>query len=150
MNKKIKRERASQPGGSTAVDHDSDSDYLIDKDEEYPFACLICKKPYVKPVQTKCKHYFCESCAINRYMIDPRCAVCKENTNGIFNMAHKLAKKVEKRLLKEKEAQKQEENKEEDKDIAEDHKEEDKDIAEDLKEESPEEPQQSEDEEENE
>jgi len=100
---KQKRER-SQAGGGPVEEHDSDSDYLIDKDEEYPFACFICKNPYVKPVQTRCKHYFCESCAINRYMIDPRCFVCKENTNGIFNMAQKLAKLIQKR--KEREEQK--------------------------------------------
>jgi len=98
---KQKRERSNQWGVASTEGHDSDSDYLIDKEEEYPFACLICKKPFVKPVQTKCKHYFCESCAINRYMIDPRCAVCKENTNGIFNVAHKLAKLVEKRKERE-------------------------------------------------
>jgi len=97
---KLKRERISQPGGHIET-HESDSEYLIEKDEEFPFACLICKKPFVKPVQTKCKHYFCQSCAVNRYMIDPRCAICKDNTNGIFNVAHKLAKLVEKRKEKE-------------------------------------------------
>jgi len=97
---KIKRERMGQPGGPMEG-HDSDSEFLIEKDEEYPFACNICKNPFVKPVQTKCKHYFCQSCAVNRYMIDPRCAVCKDNTNGIFNVAHKLAKLVDKRKEKE-------------------------------------------------
>jgi RING finger protein 113A len=98
---KLKRERANQPGGGQAAGHDSDDDYLIDNDNELPFACLICKDPFVKPVQTKCKHYFCESCAINHYMIDPRCAVCKENTNGIFNVAHKLVKEIQRRKAKD-------------------------------------------------
>lgn len=28
-------------------------------EEEVPFACLICRKPFVEPVVTKCGHYFC-------------------------------------------------------------------------------------------
>lgn len=45
--------------------------YEIDSDEEedaLPFACFICKEPFTKPVVTKCKHYFCEKCALNRYV----------------------------------------------------------------------------------
>jgi len=94
---KVKREFRANHSEGPMPDHNSDDEYIIDKGEGYPFACTICKKPFVKPVQTKCKHYFCESCAIDRYMIDPRCAICKENTNGIFNVALKLAKICEQR-----------------------------------------------------
>ncbi len=38
-----------------------------DEDDPLPFACFICRKPWEEaknPVVTKCKHYFCESCAL--------------------------------------------------------------------------------------
>jgi RING finger protein 113A len=37
------------------------------KDDDLPFACYICRKPWGEakdPVVTRCKHYFCESCAL--------------------------------------------------------------------------------------
>jgi RING finger protein 113A len=36
---------------------DSDEDAL-------PFACYICRQPFEDPVVTRCKHYFCEHCAL--------------------------------------------------------------------------------------
>ena len=30
-----------------------------EEEEEVPFACLICRKPFTEPVATKCGHYFC-------------------------------------------------------------------------------------------
>ncbi|KAF9588596.1 hypothetical protein IFM89_013448 [Coptis chinensis] len=35
-----------------------------DDDEKLPFACFICREAFVDPVVTKCKHYFCEHCAL--------------------------------------------------------------------------------------
>ena len=39
-----------------------------EEDDDLPFACFICRKPWAEcgsdPVVTKCKHYFCESCAL--------------------------------------------------------------------------------------
>lgn len=35
-----------------------------DDDNELPFACFICRQPFVDPVVTKCKHFFCEHCAL--------------------------------------------------------------------------------------
>lgn len=47
---------------------DSDVEEASDEDEDsLPFACLICREPFTlekNPVVTKCKHYFCESCAL--------------------------------------------------------------------------------------
>ena len=39
---------------------------LTDEDDEdsLPFACFICRNSFVDPVVTKCKHYFCEHCAL--------------------------------------------------------------------------------------
>ncbi|KAL8494946.1 hypothetical protein ACS0TY_019203 [Phlomoides rotata] len=37
-----------------------------DEDDEnaLPFACFICREPFVDAVVTRCKHYFCEHCAL--------------------------------------------------------------------------------------
>lgn len=47
--------------GHVHVYGDDDDD---DDDDELPFACYICREPFVDPVATKCKHYFCEHCAL--------------------------------------------------------------------------------------
>ena len=48
--------------------HDSDEENAEhdeeDEDDSLPFACFICRQPFVDPVVTKCKHYFCEHCAL--------------------------------------------------------------------------------------
>ena len=38
-----------------------------EEDDGLPFACLSCRRPWEEcknPVVTKCRHYFCESCAL--------------------------------------------------------------------------------------
>lgn len=47
-------------------DGDEDAAEQSDEDDEdaLPFACFICREPFVDPVVTKCKHYFCEHCAL--------------------------------------------------------------------------------------
>ncbi len=62
---------------------------------DLPFACHICRKEFTDPVVTICKHYFCSKCALDRYNggKNPKCAVCGQNTQGIFNTAHALKKK---------------------------------------------------------
>ena len=50
------------------------------------------------PVVTRCKHYFCEQCALKRNAkkgSGGRCAVCEAPTGGIFNVAHNIARRVE-------------------------------------------------------
>ena len=68
-----------------------------EKDEEYPFACHICRKSFTKPVETVCGHYFCESCALKRYAKRASCAVCGKKTGGIFNTAKGLELAIERR-----------------------------------------------------
>ena len=60
--------------------------------EGIPFACIICKKPYTNPIITKCGHYFCEACALQRYRKSPSCAACGAGTGGVFNGAKNLKK----------------------------------------------------------
>jgi RING finger protein 113A len=73
---------------------DEDDDALL---ESIPFACIICKTPYKNPILTKCGHYFCEACALQRYRKNPSCAACGAGTGGVFNVAKKLSKLLEKR-----------------------------------------------------
>jgi RING finger protein 113A len=84
--------------GKTAEDDDDDDDdELLDS---IPFACIICRKPYQNPIITKCGHYFCESCALQRYRKNPSCAACGAGTGGVFNTAKKLNALLEKKREK--------------------------------------------------
>ena len=74
---------------------DSESD-----DDQLPFACAICRGGFTDPVMTRCGHYFCESCALNRARKTAKCFVCEENTNGIFNAAPKIVAKMKERREK--------------------------------------------------
>ena len=60
--------------------------------EGIPFACIICKKSYTNPIVTKCSHYFCEACALQRYRRNPSCPACGAGTGGVFNGAKNLKK----------------------------------------------------------
>ncbi|EMD33714.1 hypothetical protein CERSUDRAFT_117790 [Gelatoporia subvermispora B] len=68
-----------------------------DSDEDVPFACLVCRKPYTDPVVTRCGHYFCSACAIRRFAKTPKCAACGAPTAGIFNRADKVIAKLKKK-----------------------------------------------------
>ena len=78
-----------------------EGEYFIgsDDDEELPFACHICRKPFTNPVETRCKHFFCEKCALRRYSKKGKagCAICGKPTLGIFNINEKFSKKVRER-----------------------------------------------------
>uniref|UniRef100_A0A0K0F961 RING finger protein 113 homolog (inferred by orthology to a C. elegans protein) n=1 Tax=Strongyloides venezuelensis TaxID=75913 RepID=A0A0K0F961_STRVS len=74
---------------------DSDDKYVIKNDEEKdstPTECPICEKEFTNPVITNCKHFFCQSCAINNFRKSKKCFTCGENTNGIFKNADKILK----------------------------------------------------------
>lgn len=82
---------ASEPKANA---DDSSSD---DSDEDIPFACLICRRPYTDPVVTRCGHYYCSACAIKRYGKTPKCLACSTPTGGIFNRADKVIDKMRKK-----------------------------------------------------
>jgi SUMO ligase MMS21 Smc5/6 complex component len=70
--------------------------------EEVPFACHICRKEFSHPVITKCGHFFCEKCAIERYNNgDKTCSICKEKLNGVFKNAKSILEKKKKKLVVE-------------------------------------------------
>ncbi|KAI9822977.1 MAG: RNA-splicing factor [Phylliscum demangeonii] len=90
------------------ADADADEEAMLEK---IPFACIICKKAYCNPVITRCGHYFCEDCALQRYRKTPACVACGAGTGGVFNAAKQLRKLLEKkreRARKRKEAQRAE------------------------------------------
>ncbi|KZV66682.1 hypothetical protein PENSPDRAFT_612371 [Peniophora sp. CONT] len=82
---------------NAAAEESSDSD---SDEEDIPFACLICRKPYADPIVTKCGHYFCSACAIKRFGRTPKCAACGAPTGGMFNRATTVLEKI--RKMKEK------------------------------------------------
>ncbi|KAI9372515.1 hypothetical protein BJX61DRAFT_439244 [Aspergillus egyptiacus] len=84
----------SQRGAKTGDDDEDDDEEEL---ENIPFACIICRKPYQNPIVTKCGHYFCEACALNRYRKNPSCAACGAGTGGVFNVAKKLNNLLEKK-----------------------------------------------------
>lgn len=58
--------------------------------EDIPFKCAICKKDYKNPVKTKCNHYFCELCFLNRSKKNQNCFICGKSTNGVAAPAKNL------------------------------------------------------------
>lgn len=70
------------------------------EEDDVPFACFICRGPFKNPVVTKCKHFFCERCALENHAKTKKCFACNEPTGGIFNVPPKqilakIAKKQE-------------------------------------------------------
>ena len=80
--------------GNAEEDQEAEDDALL---EAIPFACFICREPYKYPVVTKCGHYFCEKCALERYRKTPACAACGSGTGGVFNGAKNLKKLLERK-----------------------------------------------------
>ncbi|XP_063815593.1 E3 ubiquitin-protein ligase RNF113A isoform X2 [Pseudophryne corroboree] len=100
-------ERELEEGRYGANDEEN---YEVSSDEEsLPFKCFICRDFFKNPIITKCKHYFCESCALQHYRKSKRCYVCNTQTNGVFNPAKDLITKMEKYKAKQNESDSPEE-----------------------------------------
>lgn len=70
---------------------------MAQEDDGLPFACFICRTNFLEvkdPVMTKCKHYYCEHCALKHYQKDKTCFVCNEPTGGVFNVARDILAKT--------------------------------------------------------
>lgn len=84
-------ERETVTGEYDNSGDEDDKKYEIDSDEDdLPFKCFICRNSFTDPVVTKCKHYFCEKCALEQYRKSTRCYICNVQTNGTFNPAKEL------------------------------------------------------------
>jgi len=81
---------------STSKCDNSDSDnYEINSDDDsLPFKCFICRGPFNNPIVTKCKHYFCEECALENYKKSTRCYICNTQTKGVFHPAKDIIAKM--------------------------------------------------------
>lgn len=91
-------------GDMNDIDSDGKGSEDSDEDDEVPFACFICRKPWSEckdPVVTRCGHYFCEQCALRHNAKSSKCFVCDQPTGGIFNVAHDVIKKEKERKRKE-------------------------------------------------
>lgn len=72
-------------------DEDEDKYRIYDHDEEQdgtqsnPNVCPICRNEFTDPIVTKCKHYFCGTCA-DKECCD-KCYTCEKPTSGIFKLA---------------------------------------------------------------
>ncbi|KAM0559955.1 hypothetical protein ACHAPJ_003907 [Fusarium lateritium] len=71
---------------------------------EIPYKCAICEGPYKQPIVTRCGHYFCEACALQRYRKDPTCKTCGAATGGVFNTASRLERLLQRKRALEKKA----------------------------------------------
>lgn len=84
---------------------EADDKYLIKETEDENYVsleCVVCKEPYKDPIVTKCKHYFCCSCAEKE--CNDKCFTCEQPTSGIFKNASKLIKEeIEKSAKNKKE-----------------------------------------------
>jgi len=91
--------------GTYGQDDEDDDKYKIESSDEddLPFKCYICKDSFTHPVVTKCRHYFCEKCALDNFKKSQRCAACGKNTHGTFNPAKELIRKLEKHKKDEEE-----------------------------------------------
>ncbi|KAL7653760.1 hypothetical protein M752DRAFT_276478 [Aspergillus phoenicis ATCC 13157] len=92
--KQLKGTVVASADRTTTENKDDDEEAML---EDIPFACFICKGPYREPIVTKCGHYFCEQCALQRYRKDPSCAACGSATNGLFSSAKRLKKLLERK-----------------------------------------------------
>jgi len=83
------------------LNESDESDYEVDIDDDLPRSCQICNNSFSNPVATICLHYFCEKCALDHYGKTSNCYECKKSTNGIFNNANYIIKKIEKLKIKD-------------------------------------------------
>ncbi|KXL49967.1 hypothetical protein M433DRAFT_151600 [Acidomyces richmondensis BFW] len=99
-------EKAGKSKDKAANSKSGEVDYRDNEDkmlEHIPFKCIICREDYKRPVSTRCGHYFCEKCAMTRYMKEKKkqCANCGADTGGTFNVARKLSEILEKKKARE-------------------------------------------------
>ncbi|KAI1008112.1 Pre-mRNA-splicing factor [Podosphaera aphanis] len=85
---------ASADRNTKDIEDSDDDDLALDG---IPFACIICRENYRNPIITKCRHYFCEDCALKRYRKKPSCAACGAGTGGVFNVAKGLQKLLDRK-----------------------------------------------------
>ncbi|KAI9336556.1 hypothetical protein BDR26DRAFT_792710, partial [Obelidium mucronatum] len=71
-----------------------DGDGDGDDEDDVPDDCPICHLAFKDPIVTRCKHYFCESCALKHFKTSQKCFECQEPTGGSFASAKELKVKL--------------------------------------------------------
>jgi len=105
---KFMKQKEQQLATGNAPEQQEENWEISDEEEEeldddgLPFACYICRQHFVDPVMTNCRHYFCSNCAIQQYTKTDACAICGEKTEGSFQSATKLMKKMKQKKSKNK------------------------------------------------
>ena len=90
---KQKEERERILAGWKPDDEEGEGGEGSEEEDDLPFACFICRRPWAEvqePVVTRCKHYFCEQCALQHNAKSSKCFVCEQTTGGIFNVAQEV------------------------------------------------------------
>jgi RING finger protein 113A len=79
-------------------DGEAQGEEAEDEDDAMPSACPICGENWWEgakdPVVTRCKHHFCEHCALRHNAKEKLCFTCQKPTGGTFNSAKDIAKRV--------------------------------------------------------
>jgi len=103
--------RNGTAGGANGDDEEGYTKEEVEMLEKIPFACVICKEEYKNPIVTRCGHYFCERCALDRFRKTPTCAACAAGTAGVFNGAKGLKRLLENKKVREEKKRDSEEKK---------------------------------------
>ncbi|KAK1390821.1 hypothetical protein POM88_018999 [Heracleum sosnowskyi] len=69
-------------------------EYDEEDEAQLPCECVICMEPFVLPVVTMCRHYFCRPCAVLHNYKENGCFICGKSTLGRFRNAHKLRERI--------------------------------------------------------
>lgn len=112
LERKLRRKTGIEGADSDDEGEESDASNNSDSssDDDVPSVCQICRTPWAditsNAVVTQCQHYFCETCALEQYVQDSKCAVCMAQTNGIFNAAENVMEKANAKKKAKEEAKK--------------------------------------------
>jgi len=94
----LEREEQDAAAAAAAGGESDDDKYVISSDDDdLPVKCPLCRQQFRVPVVTRCKHYFCEKCALEQYRKSQRCYSCGKQTSGMFNPAKDMMERMAKR-----------------------------------------------------
>lgn len=97
--KKQEKDRQIEAFLGEGGDNDDNNDAGDGDDDEFPFACFLCRNAFDDPVVTTCGHYFCQSCLHqHNQQNNNQCPICKKDTHGVMNQPTKLIKQKRKVL----------------------------------------------------
>ncbi|KRX05385.1 hypothetical protein PPERSA_00686 [Pseudocohnilembus persalinus] len=94
-HRKKLRQKQLNGGHAEESTDEEDMEYAEKLDTlKVPVYCPICDERFKEPIMTQCKHFFCESCALQHYSKSPQCFTCGQKTNGAFQDADKEIAKI--------------------------------------------------------